>query len=72
MERMRSNHFVKVYISKRQKEIIENLADSGGYSSLSSFAKSKILDADLGLHEKINKILKKLEQSQETKENGKT
>jgi hypothetical protein len=55
---------LRIRISKRQKEMLKNIAESKGFSTLSSYVRAQIFD-DLSLHSKINKIINLLSDKRE-------
>ena len=57
-----SNDLLKVPLTKDQKERIRLYAQNGGFSTLSAFARSRMLsEEDLAFNSKLNKILQEIE-----------
>lgn len=52
---------LRIRISSKQKEILLNVAKVKGYSTISAYVRSKIFEDDLTVHEKLNRILQRLE-----------
>lgn len=52
---------LRIRISTEQKEILLNVAKAKGFSTISAYVRSKVFDDDLSVHEKLNRILRRLE-----------
>jgi len=45
--------------------MLQNVAEANGYKTLSGYIRAKIFDGDLAVHNKLNKILERLENGHE-------
>jgi predicted DNA-binding protein len=61
METKKKTKPIMFRLSREQKEKLLELADNGGYNTLSSYIRDRILNTpDLELHHKLNRILEEV------------
>lgn len=68
MIRLVTSSDIRIRISQSQKEQLKNLAEASGYKTISQYVRSKVFDSDLGVHTKLNEIIKILEVTKNEKE----
>lgn len=66
--RERKNHLIQIRVSKEEKDKIEELADSMGYSSVSDFSRSRLIGNSLLVIQRLNEIKFLLENGKISKE----
>ena len=54
---MTTTRVIKFRVSTKQREILSNLAEAEGYTTLSDYIRNRVFDQDLATHCKLNEIL---------------
>ncbi|MFP4423630.1 MAG: plasmid mobilization protein [Candidatus Woesearchaeota archaeon] len=58
------NHLIRIRVSKEEKEKIEQIAGMLGYGSVSDFSRSRLLDNQLLVIQRLNEIKDLLERKE--------
>lgn len=58
------NHLIKIRVNKEEKEKIEQIAQMLGYGNVSDFSRSRLLDNQLLVIQRLNEIKELLEKKE--------